>query len=33
MVLQLPDSKEIADRMTEYFKERGLGVEEVDNYV
>ena len=33
MILQLPESKEIADRMIEYFKEKELGVEEVDNYV
>ena len=33
MILQLPESKEIADRMIAYFKEKGLGVEEVDNYV
>ena len=33
MILQLPESKEIADRMIEYFKENNLGVEEVDHYV
>ena len=33
MILQLPDSKEIADRMIAYFKEKNLGVEEVDDYV
>lgn len=33
MLLQLPESKEIADRMIEYFKENNLGVEEVDHYV
>lgn len=33
MILQLPESKEIADRMIAYFKERNLGIEEVDNYV
>ena len=33
MILQLPESKEIADRMIAYFKEKELGVEEVDNYV
>ena len=33
MILQLPESKEIADRMITYFKEKGLGVEEVDDYV
>lgn len=33
MILQLPESKEIADRMIAYFKEKGLGVKEVDNYV
>ncbi|MDD6492106.1 MAG: ATP-binding cassette domain-containing protein [Firmicutes bacterium] len=33
MILQLPESKEIADRMIDYFKEKELGVEEVDNYV
>ena len=32
MILQLPDNKEIADKMTEYFREKNLGVEEV-NYV
>lgn len=33
MILQLPDSREIASRMIKYFKEKGLGVEEVDDYV
>ena len=33
MILQLPESGEIAERMTAYFKEKGLGVEEVDDYV
>ena len=33
MILQLPESQEIADRMIAYFKEKELGVEEVDNYV
>lgn len=33
MLLQLPDSDEIAHRIIEYFKEKGLGVEEVDHYV
>lgn len=33
MILQLPESQEIADRMIEYFKENNLGVEEVDHYV
>lgn len=33
MVLQLPDSKEIAERMIAYFREKGLGVEEVEGYV
>lgn len=33
MILQLPDSKEIASRMIEYFKDKGLGVEEVEDYV
>ena len=32
MILQLPDNKEIADKMVEYFKEKNLGAEEV-NYV
>ena len=31
MILQLPE--EISDRMVTYFKEKGLGVEEVDDYV
>lgn len=29
MILQLPDNKEIADKMIEYFKEKNLGAEEV----
>ena len=29
MILQLPDNKEIADKMVEYFKEKNLGAEEV----
>lgn len=33
MILQLPESKEIAERMVAYFKEKELGVEEVDDYV
>lgn len=33
MILQLPESKEIAEHMITYFKESGLGVEEVDDYV
>ena len=33
MILQLPESKEISDRMVTYFKEKGLGVEEADDYV
>ena len=33
MILQLPESKETADRMIAYFKEKKLGVEEVDTYV
>ena len=32
MILQLPDNKEIADKMVDYFKEKNLGAEEV-NYV
>ena len=33
MILQLPESEEIAARMIAYFKEQELGVEEVDTYV
>lgn len=33
MILQLPESQEIADHMIAYFKEKELGVEEVDDYV
>lgn len=33
MVIQLPDSKEISERIIAYFKEKGLGVEEVNDYV
>lgn len=33
MILQLPESKEIADKMIQYFIEKNLGVEELDNYV
>ena len=33
MILQLPESKEISERMIAYFKESGLGVVEVDDYV
>ena len=33
MILQLPETKEIAESMIEYFKEKELGVEEVDDYV
>ena len=29
MILQLPDNKEIADKMIEYFREKNLGAEEV----
>lgn len=32
MILQLPESKEIADCMIAYFKEKELGVEEVKDY-
>lgn len=33
MILQLPESKEIADKMIEYFRRKNLGVEEVAGYV
>lgn len=33
MILQLPESKEIADKMIQYFRGKNLGVEEVPNYV
>lgn len=33
MILQLPESQKTADGMIAYFKERKLGVEEVDTYV
>lgn len=33
MILQLPESKVIADKMITYLRERKLAVEEVDNYV
>ena len=33
MILQLPESEEIASHMIAYFKEQELGVEEVDTYV
>ena len=33
MILQLPESAEIADHMIAYFREQELGVEEVDDYV
>lgn len=33
MILQLPETKEIAESMIQYFKEKKLGVEEVDDYV
>lgn len=33
MILQLPESKEIADKMIQYFREKNLGVEEVHDYV
>lgn len=33
MILQLPESREISERMIAYFKESGLGVVEVDDYV
>lgn len=33
MILQLPESKEISDRMISYFKEKGLNAQEVDDYV
>lgn len=29
MILQLPDNKEVADKMVEYFREKNLGAEEV----
>jgi D-methionine transport system ATP-binding protein len=32
MILQLPDSQEIADKIVAYFKEKNLGVEEVTGY-
>lgn len=32
MILQLPESKEIADKMIQYFRDKNLGVEEVDDY-
>lgn len=30
MLLQLPEDRQLGDRMVDYFKEKGLGVEEVD---
>lgn len=33
MILQLPESKEIADKMIQYFRDKKLGVEEVEDYV
>ena len=33
MILQLPESKEVAESMIAYFKEKDLFVEEVDDYV
>ena len=33
MILQLPESKEIADKMIQYFRDKNLGVEEVADYV
>ena len=33
MILQLPDSEEIADKIVEYFRKKDLGVEEVEDYV
>ncbi len=33
MILQLPESQEIADRMIQYIRDRNLGVEELKNYV
>lgn len=32
MILQLPQNGEIADKIVTYFKEKNLGVEEVDDY-
>ena len=32
MILQLPQNEEIADKIVTYFKEKNLGVEEVDDY-
>ena len=32
MILQLPQTEEIADKIVTYFKEKNLGVEEVDDY-
>ncbi|MGN1146155.1 MAG: methionine ABC transporter ATP-binding protein, partial [Acetatifactor sp.] len=33
MILQLPSSEEIADKMVQYLKDKNLGVEEVEDYV
>ena len=33
MILQLPEEEKIADGMIAYFKEKNLGVEEVDSIV
>lgn len=33
MILQFPETKEIAERMIAYFKEKGLDAQEVDDYV
>ena len=30
MILQLPEEKELADRFVEYFHQKNLGVEEVE---
>ena len=32
MILQLPEHKEIADKIVQYFKDKNLGVEEVEDY-
>ena len=33
MILQLPERKDIADKMVQYFLDQNLGVEELNNYV
>lgn len=33
MILQLPESREIADRMKQNLRDKNLGVEEIENYV